>query len=223
MVSNTDLGDAGNLNITAKEINLEGGGSLNAEVNSGTQGNINLTTNNIFLRNSGEINAKATGAATGGNIFTENQDNLVLLENSQIVADAIQGNGGNINITTQGFFISPDSLISASSEFGLDGTVEIDILDERNQQAIEESNYDFISINKLISDRCFSYVGRGGTPVNPETRIDDDYNLAKVNDVNSEIVEANAISYNNRGKLAERLIISLAVTPILRRMSNKIA
>lgn len=221
-VSNLGNGNSGNLNLNSQNLNLDHEASLEAQVNTGNQGNINLITDNIFLEDQSKITSQATGTATGGNIFIENRDNLVLQESSQITADALQGNGGNINITTRGFFVSADSLISASSEFGLDGTVEIDILNQGYQQTIEAGNYDFIAISKLINNRCFAsqlpqqssftYIGRGGTPINPDTRIDQDYNLAKANDVGSEIVEANALSYNDRGKLQLISLSSLSNT-----------
>ena len=231
-VSNLGNGDSGNLNLNSQSLSLNNRASLEAEVNIGSQGNINLTTNNIFLRDNSKITSQATDTATGGNIFINNRDNLVLLNNSQIIADAVQGNGGNIEITTRGFFVSPDSLVTASSQFGLDGTVEIDILNEGKQQTIETGNYDFISISKLINNRCFAsqlpqqssftYVGRGGTPINPDTRVDQDYqdyNSAKVKDVNSAIVEANSISYNDQGKI--QLINLSSSSNLINRLNLK--
>jgi filamentous hemagglutinin family protein len=214
-VSNLGNGDSGNLNITTPELNLDNFATIEAEVNAGNQGNINLTTDNLFLRNNSQITAKATGTATGGNITINNTDNIVLLENSQILANAVQGNGGNINITTQGYFVSPDSKISASSEFGLDGDVEINIAEDRTQKTLEEINYNFISIEESIDNRCFgsqfstnssfTYVGRGELPIDPETRIDEGYDLDRLNIVNSsinnQIIEANTIAVNNRGKI----------------------
>jgi large exoprotein involved in heme utilization and adhesion len=47
------------------------------------------------------------------------------LQNSQILAQAVQGQGGNINITAGTFLADQTSLVSASSEFGLSGTVNI--------------------------------------------------------------------------------------------------
>jgi large exoprotein involved in heme utilization and adhesion len=53
-------------------------------------------------------------------------------EDSNIIANAFKGRGGNINITTQGLFgiefhprLTPQSDITASSEFGINGTVQI--------------------------------------------------------------------------------------------------
>ena len=51
----------------------------------------------------------------------------MILIDSRIAADAFRGSGGNVRITTQGLFVEPQSKISASSELGVDGEVEIAI------------------------------------------------------------------------------------------------
>ena len=173
-VSNLGNGNSGNLNITAAELNLDNSATIEAKVNAGNQGNINLTTDNIFLRNNSEITVTATGAATGGNIAINNTDNIVLLDNSQIIADAIQGNGGNINITTQGLFVAPDSLISASSELGLDGNVEIEEINGDRKFELNQLSDKISDLSDLITLTCladennaFAAIGNGGIPNSP--------------------------------------------------------
>ena len=51
---------------------------------------------------------------------------FVILGNGQIRANADEGRGGNIRITSSQFIASPCSQVSASSRLGLDGKVEID-------------------------------------------------------------------------------------------------
>ncbi|MEK7305553.1 MAG: hypothetical protein AAB034_05320, partial [Nitrospirota bacterium] len=63
------------------------------------------------------------GAGSGGNITID--PNSVILQNSQIIAQAIQGAGGNISIVTPLFLADAGSLVDASSQFGLSGTVKI--------------------------------------------------------------------------------------------------
>ncbi|EDN71452.1 hypothetical protein BGP_3045 [Beggiatoa sp. PS] len=66
------------------------------------------------------------GKGNGGNINIENPT-FAVLDNSQIVAEADEGPGGDIRIIVADQFIaSPESLISASSRLGLDGHVQID-------------------------------------------------------------------------------------------------
>ena len=64
------------------------------------------------------------GASTvGGNITIDPQ--FVLLQNSQIIANAFEGTGGNIRIVAQQVFLAdPASQVSASSALGINGQVE---------------------------------------------------------------------------------------------------
>ncbi|VEP17087.1 hypothetical protein H1P_5470003 [Hyella patelloides LEGE 07179] len=102
--------------------------------------------------------------------------NIVLQGNSEIVADAVEGDGGNINITTQGFFVSADSDISASSQFGLDGNVRVETINgDRNLElAILPTN--LINVKETITVGCnsrnnFALAGKGGLPQNPSEQL----------------------------------------------------
>ncbi|MEL7246457.1 MAG: S-layer family protein, partial [Cyanobacteria bacterium J06573_2] len=131
-VSNQGSGDSGNLNIAASNLFLDNNGSLKAEVNGGEKGNIKLNIDeSLLLRRESLIESNATGTSEGGNI-TINSPVIAGFENSDIIANAVEGNGGNINITTQGIFglefseqLTSESDITASSEFGINGTVDI--------------------------------------------------------------------------------------------------
>jgi filamentous hemagglutinin family protein len=172
-VSNLGNGNSGNLNITAKELNLDHSATLEAKVNAGSQGNINLTTDNIFLSNYSEINVLATGKATGGNIKIANSENMVVTKNSRILANAIQGKGGNIEIMTQGYFVSGNSLVSASSEFGLDGNINVENINGDRLLELDQLPDNLVDRTQQIAKSCgggtnqFAIAGRGGLPENP--------------------------------------------------------
>jgi filamentous hemagglutinin family protein len=172
-VSNLGNGNSGNLNIIAKEVNLNNSATLEAKVNAGSQGNIRLTTDNIFLSNNSEINVLATGTATGGNIKIANRENMVVTKNSRILANAIQGQGGNIEIATQGYFVSGDSLVSASSEFGLDGNINVENISGDRPLELDQLPDNLVDRTQQIAKRCgvgtnqFAIAGRGGLPENP--------------------------------------------------------
>jgi filamentous hemagglutinin family protein len=153
-VSNLGNGNSGNLNITAKELNLDNSATLEAKVNAGSQGNINLTTDNLFLSNNSEINVLATGKATGGNIKIANTDNIVLTANSRILANAIQGKGGNIEIMTQGYFVSGDSLVSASSKFGLDGNINVENINGDRPLELDQLPENLVDRTQQIAKSC---------------------------------------------------------------------
>ena len=47
------------------------------------------------------------------------------LQNSQVTAEAVQGQGGNIRIIAGTFLADPSSVVSASSQFGVSGNVQV--------------------------------------------------------------------------------------------------
>ena len=182
-VSNSGTGNAGNLNATARNILLDNGASLRAEVNGGNQGNINLQVGDVLLlRRGSNITTNAQGTSTGGNINI-NAGFIVAVpnENSDIVANAVLGSGGNININTQGIFglefrdqLTPQSDITASSEFGVNGTVNISNPDIDPDSGIIELPSQLVDASNQIASGCadvgentFVATGRGGVPPAP--------------------------------------------------------
>jgi filamentous hemagglutinin family protein len=139
-VNNTGLGSAGNLEITARSIFLDRQSELKAATASGEGGNIQLKVrDSIILRHNSNILADAMKNGNGGNI-TINAGGFILgvpSENSDIVANAYEGRGGNINATAIAIFTfqqmgrnrTDKSDFKASSTLGINGTVEISVRD----------------------------------------------------------------------------------------------
>ncbi len=120
-------GSAGNLNIEVEDsILLDDRGTISAATSTGKGGNINIDAGNIFWK--GNSTTTAAGDADGGNISIKGR-NLVVLEASKLAADANTGKGGNINIDAQGLFICDECVVSASSRLGIDGIVNINTLE----------------------------------------------------------------------------------------------
>src|SRR5919202_3902766 len=163
-------------------------GQLIAETASGEGGNINLNVEDLVLmRHHSLISGQAGNNGNGGNINITNSGFIVAVprEDSDIVADADRGNGGNINITTQGIFglkfrpqRTPESDITASSKFGLSGTVTINQLNVDPSRGLAELPANVTDASKLIDRRCrsgglnkerssFTITGRGGLPPSP--------------------------------------------------------
>ena len=106
-------------------------------------------------------------------------------ENNDIFANAFFGKGGNINITTQGLFglelrSSQTNLsdITASSEFGLQGTVSINTLGFDPSKGLIGLPVDVSDPSRLIQESCiadrngneFIITGKGGLPAKPSDR-----------------------------------------------------
>jgi filamentous hemagglutinin family protein len=123
--SSTGLGNAGNIFINAGNQLMLQNSLITTQASQANGGNIDIhAIDRVHLVNS-QISSSVQGGpgTAGGNITID--PNLVILQNSQILAQAIQGNGGNITIFTPLFLADSSSLVSASSQFGLNGTVTI--------------------------------------------------------------------------------------------------
>ncbi|WP_166507567.1 S-layer family protein [Nostoc sp. 106C] len=182
-------GVSGNIQLAAGFLTLNNG-SISAETSSNTGGNITLNLQDLLLlRNGSQISTnagidKAIGTGDGGNI-TINSPLIVAVpsENSNISANASKGNGGRVNITTQGIFgIEPRSQptqlsdITASSESGVQGFVTINTPDVDPARGLLQLPTNLVDASQQIVSSCtprrqkvghFIATGRGGLPLSP--------------------------------------------------------
>jgi len=186
-VEHQGIGNAGDLQIKANTIYLNNAGSITAATKSGEGGNINIKSNTLIMRSGSDITATAGGAGNGGNIIIDSP--IILgLENSDIVANAVQGHGGNIYIQTDGLFgleyhpqLTPGNDITASSQFGLSGSVEVNIIGVNPNSNLVKLPDNFTDHAQQISTSCseqkgssFVATGRGGIPENPNQQLNSD-------------------------------------------------
>jgi hypothetical protein len=134
----------------------------------------------LQLREAGTISATAGGTGNGGNLSL-NAATIVTLENSDITANAISGRGGNVAITTQGLFgatlrstLTPSSDITASSSFGLAGSINLETPDLATNQGAVVLSTQPLNTDTLVQPNCrqiqrgqFTITGRSGQPFNP--------------------------------------------------------
>jgi filamentous hemagglutinin family protein len=122
--SSTGAGNAGNITAIAGNDFIMQNSSVTTQATQASGGNIKIgAADQILIRNSLISASVMGGGGSGGNISID--PTAVILQNSQILARAVLGNGGNITITTPLFLSDQSSLVSASSQFGLNGTVTI--------------------------------------------------------------------------------------------------
>jgi filamentous hemagglutinin family protein len=183
--SHEGVGNAGDLYINSDRILLDSAGSITANTLSGEGGNLKLQATMIILRHSSNITATAGGSGNGGNI-TINAPIIAGFENSDIIANAVKGRGGNIQITTQGIFglkfrpqLTPENDITASSQFGLNGTVAINNVTVDPTSGLVELPVVLADASRKMGSVCdrtegssFVYTGRGGLPENPLGRLE---------------------------------------------------
>jgi filamentous hemagglutinin family protein len=171
-------GGAGNLQVAANQILLNRG-RLTAEVNSGDSGNINIQADRLFLRQGSQITTTASGTASGGDLAID-ANFLLGFENSDIIARAQQGRGGNIDIAAQSVLgltprseLTLDSDINASSQLGVNGSVAISTPSIDANSGLIVLPSEVVDASQQIANRCaaadnrFVITGRGGLPANP--------------------------------------------------------
>ncbi|WP_208346186.1 S-layer family protein, partial [Aetokthonos hydrillicola] len=197
-VTHEGTGNAGQLNIQAARISLEAG-SITATTASGKGGNISLLVGDILVsRHGSKITAEADGSGNGGNI-TINAPVIVGSENSDIIANAVNGNGGNIQISTQGIFgleprnqLTSESDITASSQFGVNGTVDIHNFGVDPNSGLVVLPTNVTDPSQQISAGCsntnasrFVGTGRGGVPQNPNQEVRSDNTWFDTRDISA--------------------------------------
>ncbi|MDJ0572210.1 MAG: filamentous hemagglutinin N-terminal domain-containing protein [Pleurocapsa sp. MO_192.B19] len=190
-------GEPGNINIQANSLRLSNQGSIEAATQSeiGEAANINLTiAEDIIFENNSLISAIALENANGGNVTINADDGSIVAfpnQNNDIIANAEQGNGGKINITTQAIFgleerpsTPPNQTndIDASSEFGLSGTVAISDPEVEPNRGLVELPETVVDPSALIAqnpctlglDSEFIITGRGGLTPSPSQTLSSD-------------------------------------------------
>ena len=176
-VQSTGLGNAGNITITAGEEFLSTNSALTTQAGHASGGNVTVTAANTAQFTNSQINASVEGSTTtvGGNITIDPQ--FVILQNSQILAQATQGQGGNISITTNALVSDARSLVDASSRFGVNGTVRVQSPNAPAAGKIVPLSKTPLETAPLLSQRCaamaagefssFVVAGRYGLPTEP--------------------------------------------------------
>ncbi len=119
-------GDAGTVFIQACDfISMSGNSAITTRAEDAGKGRITIGTGDrVYVWDSKITTSIKKGGDDAGDV-TMNQDILVM-NRSRIVANAWEGRGGNIRLIAEPFIQSEDSLVDASSQFGVDGTVYIE-------------------------------------------------------------------------------------------------
>ncbi|GAB4177223.1 MAG: hypothetical protein Fur006_08690 [Coleofasciculaceae cyanobacterium] len=204
-------GQAGNLSITANSLTLNRG-IIAAETakSDAVEGGANITLKGLdFLRMDNEslISASALGNANGGNITIDST--LIVAtpptgpEGSYIIANAEQGNGGRVDVTTQGLFgiqfrpkRTPKNDITVSSTFGLSGEFALNTPGVDPSRGLAQLPVNVVDASQQIDRRCtpeaakergsFTITGRGGLPPNPNEPLQGDSAIANWITLDSE-------------------------------------
>ncbi len=188
-VDSQGTGNGGSVRLRAGNLTFNDRAFLTATTASGEGGNITLQIDNrLLLLTNSLISATAGGTGNGGNLEIRAGEFIIAVpsENSDIIANAFQGKGGNVTITTQAIFglgfrprLTPLSDITASSEFGLQGNVVITTPNVDPSRGIVHLPASVTDASQQISQGCrsggqagrFVVIGKGGLPANPGDTI----------------------------------------------------
>jgi filamentous hemagglutinin family protein len=159
--NSTGPANAGNISIDAGQQFDMRDSSVTAKAKLASGGIIDIqATDRIRVVNS-EISSSVQGGTStaGGNITID--PNVVVLQNSEVTARAVQGAGGNITITTPLFLADSSSLVSASSQFGLNGTVTIQSPTSNLSESLGTLPSEPNQAHRLLTQRCAALVNNG--------------------------------------------------------------
>lgn len=232
-VNSIGQGNAGELNIKTDFLTLADSSQLTANTVNSEGGNIQLEIADLLLlRNNSSISTTAGIFGAGGNGGNIDIDAGFLVafpsENSDIDANAFQGRGGAIKISTQGIFgikereqqTSLSDITSISQQNPqLDGNITIETVGSDLDSESIKLPEGFVDVSNLVVPVCpssntgsssvaseFVITGRGGLPPDPEDNfrfgaISVEENSPKPQLTSQKIVEATRWMRNAKGKI----------------------
>jgi filamentous hemagglutinin family protein len=175
---------AGNINITFGDSLRLANSSITTSSNAADGGNIAITSTGsgslVYLLDSQITTSVQSGVGSGGNITIGSGArpvDSVVLNGSQIRADAFGGPGGNIGIFADTFLTS-DSLVSASSALSTPGTIDIQARFTNLSGNIAQLPETVVQAAALLRSACAARLsagkisslvvaGREGVPLEP--------------------------------------------------------
>lgn len=187
-VNSAGVGQGGNIRLDGDRLILNDNSRITATTLSSDGSNLTLDLQDfLVLRDGSEISTTAGNAGAGGNGGNINIATEFIVavpnENSDITANAFDGNGGNVDITVTGglFGIAPRSVqtplsdITASSQNGIAGLITVQAPDIDPSQDLAElpANFDAPEVAQSCREAfvqtgsSFTVSGRGGIPQGP--------------------------------------------------------
>jgi len=173
-------GNAGNITAHSGSTFVMNNSSMTTEATQASGGQVVITAPEMVQLSYSKISTSVAGSAVdtaGGNITIDPQ--FVVLQNSQIIAQAFAGAGGAIDIiATSAFIADPVSIVSASSTLGISGTVNIQSPLQNVGGELTALTQEFSSAAALLAQQCaaraadgkfstFVVAAREGLPAEP--------------------------------------------------------
>jgi len=146
-------GDAGTIVVDAgPELQLDAS-TITTQAREGGGGQITITASDeVRLTDSSIDTSVATGRGDGGDVRID--PDLVVLNRSQILANAEDGNGGSIFIRAGAFILSTGSVVDASSQTGIDGSVSIESPASDLTSQTTPPPQQYLDVSALLGNAC---------------------------------------------------------------------
>jgi large exoprotein involved in heme utilization and adhesion len=172
-------GNAGSITVRSNSTFEMNNSSMTTDASLASGGQIEIIAPEMVRLINGEVSTSVAGSdvdTAGGDITIDPQ--FVILQNSQIIARAFAGTGGNISITAGVFLADPNSVVDATSQRGISGEVNIQSPLQNVGGRLTPLSQQFSSAAALLAQRCaarvadgkfstFVVAGREGLPVEP--------------------------------------------------------
>lgn len=159
--SSTGPADAGKIDINAgQQLDLTNGSSITTTTQSrqANGGNIDIRAIDRVRLVDSTISTSVKGAeGSGGNIFIDPK--VVMLEGSNVTAQAVGGSGGNITFVTPLFLQDSASTVSATSQRGISGTVLIQSPTSNLSGTVGQLASKTNPPQVLLQNRCIALAG----------------------------------------------------------------
>jgi filamentous hemagglutinin family protein len=210
---NSGQGKAGSIAINLSDRLILNNSNIQTLAEKTSGGDINITSPIILLRNDSNIKTQVeSGAGSGGNINLIAKSGIVLLDDSDLLAFARDGQGGNISLFTRALLtrtykpsdpaanletLDTNSFVDINATGRTSGIITLPELNPL-QNNRTDLNPGLIDTNQAISRSCLSrnpktgkfiITGAGGIPPNPGDPPLSTYSTLPVG-ANTEIAEA---------------------------------
>jgi large exoprotein involved in heme utilization and adhesion len=229
-VDSQGRGQGGDLAVRVNTAVLNNRSQISAETASADGGDIGFNARDVLvLRNGSSISTTAgtTGAGGNGGNININTGFLVAApnESSTIRANAFTGRGGNVQIDAQGVFgiLSSDrplpgiSTITASSERGVQGQIEINTPTVDPSQGLTELPVDLADVSNQINRSCtidsadnqlgqFTVSGRGSLPASPVETLTGETVITQLATLEEESSQSTSIQSSQSPAEHQRLV-----------------
>lgn len=156
-------GDAGNIFVQAGDSMYLHDSSITTEAVNAGGGKISLEAQSmIYATDSRIATSVAKGADDAGDISVNpllEYLQFTVMNRSEVRANAYEGRGGNIRIETDQFVFSGTSVVDASSQLGIDGTVNIISPEADVSQGLLTLPAAMLDVTQWVQTPCFQRSG----------------------------------------------------------------